>query len=391
MAWQPVLDEKGTLLFEAGYDAASQLFLAFDPDAYDLPEPTRENALEAKAALDALLVEFHFATAHAKATAYAGMFTATLRPGLGQCPAFHVKAPAPGSGKSYFCEIIAQFASPSPPAKPSYPTRDEEASKVMLAVLLGAPSVIEFDDMGTDWISFGAINRMLTSSTITERVLGASATATCSTDVLVLGSGNNTGPRDDLLRRVCVIELDTREETPATIQYRGNPLAAITSNRERYIGHVLTIVRAWQAAGEPQAALPSIATYNGKWTRFCRQPLVWLGMEDPALGLIEQLKNDESRPVLGNLLAAWYKRFRDRPVMIRELRDEMDGKLGQAIDDLPFMQGMPFNPSKMGWYLKRNANRPVNGLRLEKAAHSERTAWRVVALPPSTHPSAEDI
>lgn len=380
MAWQPVLDDDGKLLFAPGYDANSGLFLAFDPGAYDLPEPTMENAGLALAALFGLLSEFHFATERDRATALAAIFTAVLRPGLGRCPAFHVNAPSPGSGKSYLCEVVVEFASPTQPAKISYPTRDEEASKVILAVLLHAPAVVEFDDMASDWKSFGAMNRMLTSASMTERVLGASATATVSTDVLVLGSGNNVGPRDDLLRRVCVIDLDARNESPSTLAYRGNPVATVTANREAYITHVLTIVRAFQGAGCPSQGLTTIASYSGRWTTFCREPLVWLGLDDPARGLIEQQKTDENRPILSNLLKAWHAKFRDRPVMVREFRDELAGPLVDAIDDLPFMQGAPFNPGKFGWYLKRNANRLVDGLRLERADHAERTAWRVVPL-----------
>jgi hypothetical protein len=223
---------------------------------------------------------------------------------------------------------------------------------------------------------------MLTSASMTERILGSSATATVTTDVLVLGSGNNVGPRDDLLRRVCVIDLDARDESPSTLAYKGNPVAMITANREACITRVLTIVRAFQAAGCPSQGLTPIASYSGRWSTFCREPLVWLGTEDAARGLIEQQKTDESRPILSNLLKAWHARFRDRSVMVRQFREEMEGALADAIDDLPFMQGAPFNPGKFGWYLKRNANRLVDGLRLERADHSERTAWRVVPLSP---------
>jgi hypothetical protein len=51
MVSQPVLDADGKLHFEAGYDAGSGLYLAFDPGAYKLPEPTHENALAALSAL----------------------------------------------------------------------------------------------------------------------------------------------------------------------------------------------------------------------------------------------------------------------------------------------------------------------------------------------------
>jgi len=45
----------------------------------------------------------------------------------------------------------------------SYPTTSEEATKVILSLLLTSPAVIEFDDMDTDWIPHGTIKRMLTA------------------------------------------------------------------------------------------------------------------------------------------------------------------------------------------------------------------------------------
>jgi len=380
VVWQPLLDENGNLIIEPGYHPAAQLFLAFDPGKYSFPEPTRTNAEAALTRLIALLNEFRFALPPDLAATLAAIFTATLRACLGRAPAFHLRAPAPGSGKSYLGDLIARFASPNPPAKVSYPRTDEEATKTVLAVLRQAPAVLDFDDMATDWKPHSAINRMLTAGSLTDRLLGQSETATVNTDVLVLGSGNNTGPLGDLLRRVLVIDLDTKEEQPATIQYEGDPLADMGQRRETFVSDVLTIVRAYIAAGKPKAELPSIATYNGRWSEFCRQPLVWLGLDDPAQGLIEQLKSDESRPILGALLKAWHDRFGERPMKVRDFRDEMDGPLARAIEDLPFMEGGPFNAGKFGWYLKRNANRLVDGYRLEKAPNSERNAWRVVRV-----------
>jgi hypothetical protein len=96
----------------------------------------------------------------------------------------------------------------------SYPTTSEEATKVILSLLLTSPACVEFDDMDTDWIPHGVIKRMLTADAITDRILGVSKTATVSTRTLFLGSGNNVGPIRDLLRRVLTIHLDPRDPPP---------------------------------------------------------------------------------------------------------------------------------------------------------------------------------
>lgn len=327
-----------------------------------------------------LLREFHFATPRDKATALAAIFTAVLRPCLGRAPAFHMRAPSPGSGKSLLCDVIARFAGPGDPAKVSYPRSDDEATKVILATLLQAPAVLDFDDMTIDWRPFGAINRLLTSATMTDRILGSSKMAMVSTDTLVLGLGNNTGPTGDLARRVVVVDLDARSESPATLRYDGDPLRDVEANREALVADVLLIVEAWIAADMPKADLSPIATYGGRWSEYCRQPLVWLGLDDPAGGLIEQLKTDPESASLGRLLRAWNDQLGSKPHTLRALVDNAEGDLLEAIEDLPFAEGGPLNRSRFGHYLRRNAGRPVNGLKLEKADSRERNAWRVAVV-----------
>jgi hypothetical protein len=56
-----------------------------------------------------------------------------------------------GSGKTYLCELIGAFAGPRLNNKVSYPTPSEEATKVILSLLLTAPAVIEFDDMDASY------------------------------------------------------------------------------------------------------------------------------------------------------------------------------------------------------------------------------------------------
>lgn len=395
IAWQPMFDEAGTLLRQGGYDEASRTYCAFDGGDFELPEPTCENAEAALARLRHVLREFRFVTPVDEAATICALFTAVTRPGLGRAPAFHYRAPASGSGKSHLSDTTAKFATPGAVAKVSYPRSDEEATKVVLAALRDKPAVLDFDDMATDWRPFGAINRLLTSPTMTDRILGQSEMATVTTDVLVLGSGNNTGPVGDLQRRVMVINLDTGSETPALVSYEGSPFDTVEANRGAFVSDVLTIVLAWRANGEPRADVKPLATYNGRWADYCRHTLIWMGLPDPAQGMITRLQDDPDAAALGRLLRAWHAGHADKPVTIRSLLDNADGELADALEELPFVEGGAINRSKFGWYCKRNENRPVGGLRLEKAPCSERTAWRVVAvgsgLPPlpASPPSAE--
>lgn len=356
-----------------------------------MPEPTREAALAALAMLEDLIAEFHFAAATDKAAALCAMLTAAHRVSLPCAPGFHVQAPVFGSGKTLLCETIGAFAGPGANLKVSYPTTSEEATKVILALLMTSPAVIEFDDMATDWIPHGTINRMLTSEKITDRILGVSKTATVSTRTLFLGSGNNVGPVRDVRRRVMSIHIDPRSASPATLSYRRNPLQRVRQYRERYVCAALTIGQAWRHAGSPSADIASIATYGGAWTDCCRLPLVWLGYPDPATSLLEQLQSDPDSDALGALLIEWYELFGSSPTTVRKALAAArfgNDNLKDALSEFPILERGEFNSSKFGWILKKNANRIVGGLKFADAQADGRKAWRVIsvnapALPPS--------
>lgn len=395
IARQPYFREAdGALVMQPGYDPVSRRFAVFDPRRYaDLPEPTIDAARAALMDLEDVLREFRFVAPADRAAALAAIFTAAVRPSLPYAPGFHFHAPVSGSGKSYLGELCCLFAGPAANTKVSYPTTSEEATKAILALLLASPAVIEFDDMTTDWIPHGVINRMFTSEGITDRVLGVSKTATVGTRVLVLGSGNNVGPVRDLRRRVLTIHLDPRVAVPAMIEYQGSPVEHVRQNRDRYVGLVLTIIRAWRQAGSPRAKLASIATFNGPWTDLCRHPLVWLGHPDPATTLIAQVSHDPDTDALLGLMAAWHAALGSTPTTIRDALvaalDDVD--LRDALHDCPVDDRGAINRNKLGWFLKKNVNRIVGGFEFQRTEGGGRTAWRVEVVKAPASPASPPL
>ena len=388
LARQPWFARDGSLIAEPGYHAGTQRFGVFDAKQFALPDPTPENAMKALAALEALLVEFPFAGPIDKAVALSAIFTAVTRPSLPFAPAFHVRATVFGSGKSFLNELVQAFAGPAldtsdKTARVSYPSTNEEATKQLLTLLLTGPAVINFDDMSTDWIPHGIINRALTAERITERILGVSKSATVSTRTLFLGSGNNNGPLRDLLRRVAVIRLDPRCETPATRAFKNNPVATVYKNRAAYVTAVLTIIRAWQVAGKPKTNVKSIATYNGEWSDYCRHPLIWLGQPDPAEVIFEQLKHDPDAEALHGLLTEWHNLYGSTPTTVRKAISDSPiyPDLRAAILEFPVEdKGGTINANRFGWLLKKHAGRIVKGQYFESVEGGNRLSWRVVGV-----------
>lgn len=381
IARQPYFRADGSFSTAAGYDPEARTFGSFDPAAYTLPEPSEAAAREALAHLKGILEEFPFASEADRAAALCLMLTATVRSSLPFAPAFNITASGPGSGKSYLAAVAAPFAGPGDPMNISYPTTAEEATKALLAALIPKPAVILFDDMQTDWKAHGMINRVLTSRSVSDRLLGSNRTQTVSTACLFIGTGNNVAPERDMRRRVITIYLAPDSETPATLTYNGRPAELVAANREKYVACALTIIRAWQAAGSPKASVPTIATF-GEWSDQCREPLIWLGEPDPASSLIQQIVADPDRDALGVLLNAWYDEFAQRAVTVRKVADAAEdrggGGLLDAMTELPVMEREKINRSKLGWYLKKNENRIAGGLKVVKTDLAERNGWMVV-------------
>jgi hypothetical protein len=368
------------LCVKDGYSASSGLLGAFRGQDYVLPEPTLENAKAALATLLDLIAEFHFVSDLDRAVALSAMFTGVFRASIALAPGFHARAPVIASGKSLLCQLIGLFAGPESNNKISYPKSSEEATKAILAALLGNPAVIEFDDMSHDWVAHGVVNRLFTSEWITDRILGASKMATVSTRVLILGSGNNVGPVRDLSRRVLTCHLDPRSDSPSSLSYRKDPVAMARKNRAKYVGAVLTVVQAWLAADSPKSDVSNIASFGGDWADYCRHPLIWLGQADPAEAFFEQLRSDPDVELLGRLLKQWHKAFGSTAKPLRAVFSALSKlpDLQDAIAEFPVMERGEVNRSKFGWLLKRNANRIVAGLMFERVDGSERTAWQVV-------------
>ena len=379
----------GQLVTEPGYDKDSEIFGIFDARKFLVPEPSVEAATAALQLLNDLLFEFSFKCPHDKSAAIAAIFTAVVRPSIAFAPGFHIKASTSGSGKSYLCDLISAFAKPGDTKKVSYPVTSEEATKAMLSLLISSPAVIEFDDMTTDWTPHGIINRIFTSEYITDRILGVSKTATVSTRTLFLASGNNVGPTRDLLRRVLTINIDQRSASPATRSYSGTPVEDIREDRGRYVAAVLTIILAWKAAGSPRADIENIVTYGGAWADYCRHPLIWLGLADPATALLEQVKHDPDADALLALMTEWHRVFSSSPTTVRKVISSISGygtgfgvdeALRDAICEFPVEERGSINASKLGWILKKNVNRIVGNFSFQQSTADGRVAWKVVKI-----------
>jgi hypothetical protein len=382
LAHQPFLREDHTLVMRAGYDSASRIYGVFDPSCYRNPSnPTKADAGQAIQHIEGLLEDFCFASDIDKSAALAAILTAACRPSMPTAPMFHVRAPMIGSGKSYLCELIGAFASDQTSSPCAFPGDEEECRKLLLSSFLTAPPVIEFDNLTGDIKAHKSLCTALTSGRISDRVLGVSKTAEVSTRSLILSSGNNVSPINDMVRRCVTITLDTGEEIPAIRTYKNPDLMGhVREQRERYVSAALTVILAWLQSGEKAPDCKSLGSYSA-WSKLCRYPLLWLGYADPVESMLQAMQEDPERETLGQLMELWDRQYGDIPKKVRDLLDGYGGaseELREIFVDIAGERGS-VNRRRLGHYLKQHANRPVNGLKLLRSGgKSNSVQWRVV-------------
>jgi hypothetical protein len=118
---------------------------------------------------------------------------------------------------------------------------------------------------------------------------------------------------------------------------------------------------------------------------------MWLGHPDPATALLEQVRHDPDAGPLGVLMKEWYRVFGSAPAAVRkaiEAATLCEPDLLDAIKDLPVVDRDGINNSKLGWLLKKNANRIVGGLEFRQGEADGRTAWSVMEVKPPASPAS---
>ena len=401
IARQPYLRLDGSLGATEGFDRSSGMFGAFRARDFTVPDtPTRAEAENALGTIRDLVSEFGFVGLVDRAAAISAILTAAVRASLTNAPMFHVRAHMAGSGKSYLCELITAFATAQRGAPTAYPSDEEECRKLLIAELLRAPAVIEFDNLTSDLVPHKSLCSALTSKHISGRILGVSQIANVGTCALFLSSGNNVGPTRDMTRRCITIHLDPGCELPASRVFRRPQLVQdVLKQRERYVSAALTIIRAWITAGRPKSDSRALVGYE-EWGDLCRHSLIWLGLPDPAASVFVAMADDPDRELLSRLLACWPSTFSGRPTMVRDLVRASEigsgsADLREVLQDITGELG-EINRRRLGWWLKQHAGQIVDGKRLVRArGHRSAEAWRVQSVSPdlsvSSSPIAESV
>jgi len=302
----------------------------------------------------------------------------------GSAPMALMDANDPGAGKGLLVDIIAlMFAGRRFDATP-FPDELAEQRKTVSALLSTAPSAVFFDNI-TGRIGGDAIELALTSNSPAGRMLGTNSILRTPNRAVWFATANNAQISADMIRRTMYVRLVRAPEGRAFKHGDADGLRAhVLARRGELACAALTILRAWFVAGRPPQDVKPWDSFE-EWARVVRDPIVWLGLPDPARAH-EQLKsNDAETSALRDLvhgLQEIAKKYQGRCTaaqVLHELHvnDTQHLALLGALAAFARSRG-PLTTVDVGRALGRGRDRPIDGLRIVRdGVVHHATRWRV--------------
>ena len=314
------LRSDGSIATEDGYDERSHLFLSNLPDMEPIPEVVSKE--QARAALEHLLKpvsEFPLGDDISSVNLACAIFASVLRPSLPTCPFFVINAPQYESGKTLLTSSILGLQRGATEGAIALDRGGiEELEKKLSGALLAGAECIWIDNLNAS-LNSSLMAMMATSQYPTIRQFGKLTNLAVRNNAFVIINGNGAVLQNDLARRNLAINLDPHTPAPGLRSgFKTDPLGEYRDNRGAYIRDVLMIVRAYQRSGETVQTAPF-----GSFPEFKRlvvEPLVWLGMDDPIMNLIEGLM--EAVPwhsAAEEMFESWHRQFADKQITAADL------------------------------------------------------------------------
>lgn len=345
----PIMRPDGTIFDTPGYDPETRLY--YRPgegfDVAPIPaSPKKADTRRAIRLLDEAVGEFPYEDGASAANTLALMLTPLVRQAVnGPVPLALIDKPQAGTGGSLLAETIAIIGSGRTAEMLGAPRDEEEWRKQITAKLAAGATMITVDNV-EGALYAPSLARALTARTWTDRVLGRSETVTVSQRATWVATGNNIQLRGDLPRRCYSIRLDARESRPWQRENFKHPdlLSWVTTNRGQLVHALLTLARAWFAAGRPKAPnLPRLGSFEA-WAETVGGMVAFAGIPD-FLGNLAELydKADAGGAEWEGFLQAWWEELdASKPITVADLTKRIDdnedlkaalpGDLAEAFD-----------------------------------------------------------
>jgi hypothetical protein len=400
IVFAPTLRQDGTILNRSGYDASSKLYchLESNQEFPTIPmAPTFDDVRLSLETIEDIFFDFPWASQADRANAYAMLITSVIREAIdGSTPIFGVDAPRAGSGKGLLTDVVAIVATGNAAFKTTPPSRgnEDEWRKLLLGLALDGHPIAVLDNVESTLRS-GALASFVTARHFSGRVLGLNKTVTAPNRVVMLLTGNNLSLAGDLPRRMVAIRLDSQMARPWEREGFAHPdlLVYVRRNRHQILAAVLTLARAWYAAGQPKTDTHPLGSFE-EWTAIAGGILQHVGVEGFLGSMAETYdRMDASTPAWESFLTAWFDDSQERALTVAQLveRIRQCAALQETLpDELADSWAARINGAERSSFTKRlgkalatKQDVVYGNLKLErgpKDTHSKVNTWRVVQV-----------
>ena len=255
LVFVPVLRPDGTVLSSPGYDKKTRLFLVKKDDLIPaVPDiPTQEDLNSALDVLKEVLQDFLHKDSADTVNAIALMLTPLVRPAITGCiPIALINARQAGIGKGLLANVVSIIATGERARIQVMSASEQEIDKRITSFLRDGTPIIVFDNLDRVLRS-ATLAAVVTSDTYKGRLLGKSEMPNLLQRATWIVIGNNIQLGGDIPRRTYLIDMVAVTSRPQerTGFKHENLLGYVEEHRGEIVAALLTLARAWFAAGQP--------------------------------------------------------------------------------------------------------------------------------------------
>ena len=347
-----------------------------------------------------LLRGFNFKDDGDLSAAIAGIMTALNRKSMPAAPMFQVTAPAAGTGKSKYVDVVSIIVTGGRAAVLAIGRDEAEFAKRFAGVLAQADPIVSFDNVTREFGKEDILLQALTQTHVLIRLLGASSIMKVPTLTTFFATGNNLRPVSDLKRRSCLIRMDAGVERPEHRTFKFDVIEEAMKDRDVLIRAALDISASYMEAGTPPVFVQD-AEGNDEplkpagsfevWDKMIRRALVWHGMPDPLKSAETLRELDPELEATTMLIDAWFRIFQDKAIRAGDVIERALAKVNDGGDNwvlqnqdlndaLHFVCSDNVNARRLGNWLRKSRDFIVNGKRLVQAgkdSHANTILWKV--------------
>lgn len=274
----PVYGEDAKLIVEAGYNADYATYYAPPPGFTMKALAERPTVGQVKAAVNLLRGLFSDFPIEGEAD-WATLLSALVLPFVrrlivGPTPLHLFEAPAPGTGKSLICQLIAQITTGQPAQSTTAGNHDEEVRKKLTAELSRGSSIILLDNLDYDdrkgRFDSPSLASVLTATVWTDRRLGHTMMLSMPNLAMFLATGNNVRMSMELARRSVRCRLDAAIDQPwlRAVEDFAHPdiRRHVIDRRADYVHAILILIQNWLALGKANFRGDPLGSFEA-WSR----------------------------------------------------------------------------------------------------------------------------